>query len=98
MSQSRYGGIAKAPGEDAGPSPPTFENFPHLTVPFHIPDPMHTYLSLAALSMYPVEGFCNAHGNLAPLNSVVNATVETSKWIKENMPHRNKDTFIPAQP
>ncbi|THV03630.1 terpenoid cyclases/Protein prenyltransferase [Dendrothele bispora CBS 962.96] len=54
------------------------------------PDPYHTYLSLAALSMYPPP-FSNANENnnaswiFEPLDPLINAKEETAKWAREKV-------------
>ncbi|KIM43086.1 hypothetical protein M413DRAFT_443899 [Hebeloma cylindrosporum] len=54
------------------------------------PDPYHTYLSLAALSMYPPEasatGTYSASWNFAPLDPLLNAKEETALWIRQHIP------------
>ncbi|KAG6845616.1 hypothetical protein H0H87_006669 [Tephrocybe sp. NHM501043] len=69
--QFKYGGIAKAPGEH--------------------PDPYHTYLSLAALAMYSPAPTMGDHihaesWRFEPLDPLLNAREETSKWAKEHIP------------
>ncbi|KAF9568753.1 terpenoid cyclases/Protein prenyltransferase [Agrocybe pediades] len=71
--QFKYGGIAKAPGEN--------------------PDPYHTYLSLAALSMYqPSEqaaGAYTATWKFQQLDPLLNANEETAAWVRKYIPARN---------
>lgn len=53
-------------------------------------DPYHTYLSLAALSMYPPnlpETDANASSwEFAPLDPLLNAREETTAWIRKYIP------------
>ncbi|KAJ3512226.1 hypothetical protein NLJ89_g3640 [Agrocybe chaxingu] len=54
------------------------------------PDPYHTYLSIAALSMYPPE-LSDSHPNFqswrfASLDPLLNAREETVQWIREHGP------------
>ncbi|KAF9464217.1 terpenoid cyclases/protein prenyltransferase alpha-alpha toroid [Collybia nuda] len=58
--------------------------------PGETPDPYHTYLSLAALAMYP-PGQDVAHNEAAswriePIDPLLNATKETVKWAREHIP------------
>ncbi|KAJ7668352.1 terpenoid cyclases/protein prenyltransferase alpha-alpha toroid [Mycena rosella] len=68
--QFKYGGIAKAPGEN--------------------PDPYHTYLSIAALTMYPPnvpgEGSLSKSWDFETLDPLLNAREETVAWIREHVP------------
>jgi len=54
------------------------------------PDPYHTYLSLAALSMYASEanisGAYSQSWNFAPLDPLLNAREETALWIRQHIP------------
>ncbi|KAF9005545.1 terpenoid cyclases/protein prenyltransferase alpha-alpha toroid [Cyathus striatus] len=52
------------------------------------PDPYHTYLSLAALSMYPVteEDGGDASWNLETLDPLLNAKEETARWARRHIP------------
>ncbi|KAH9480384.1 Geranylgeranyl transferase type-1 subunit beta [Psilocybe cubensis] len=54
------------------------------------PDPYHTYLSLAALSMYPpsVEraGDNIKSWEFQPLDPLLNAREQTALWIREHVP------------
>ncbi|KAJ6591620.1 terpenoid cyclases/protein prenyltransferase alpha-alpha toroid, partial [Mycena vulgaris] len=66
--QFKYGGIAKAPGED--------------------PDPYHTYLSIAALTMYPpnLPDGGSKSWEFERLDPLLNARDETVRWIREHVP------------
>ncbi|KAG5644761.1 hypothetical protein DXG03_007669 [Asterophora parasitica] len=70
--QFKYGGIAKAPGEN--------------------PDPYHTYLSLAALSIYSPASVMNpdnintASWILDPLDPLLNARQDTAQWARRYIP------------
>jgi len=46
------------------------------------PDPMHTYLSLAALSIYP---FSDEMQSLKGVDVAVNATQETAAWARQHL-------------
>ncbi|KAK0185654.1 terpenoid cyclases/protein prenyltransferase alpha-alpha toroid [Armillaria mellea] len=50
------------------------------------PDPYHTYLSLAALSMYPPD--VDSTWAFEPLDPLLNARVETSNWARAHIPAR----------
>lgn len=54
-----------------------------------VPDPYHTYLSLAALSIFPVPendpGF-DATFRLEPLDTLLNANMETARWARRHIP------------
>ncbi|KAK0222201.1 terpenoid cyclases/protein prenyltransferase alpha-alpha toroid [Armillaria fumosa] len=50
------------------------------------PDPYHTYLSLAALSMYPPDA--DSTWAFEPLDPLLNARVETSNWARAHIPAR----------
>ena len=56
-------------------------------------DPYHTYLSLAALSMYqPSEQSAGAHvesWKFQPLDPLLNARQETAAWVRKYIPARN---------
>ncbi|TFK40478.1 terpenoid cyclases/protein prenyltransferase alpha-alpha toroid [Crucibulum laeve] len=52
------------------------------------PDPYHTYLSLAALSMYPPSVANNSTWRFEPLDPLLNAREETSQWAKKYIPAR----------
>ncbi|KAF8158421.1 terpenoid cyclases/protein prenyltransferase alpha-alpha toroid [Crassisporium funariophilum] len=58
--------------------------------PGETPDPYHTYLSLAALSMYPpgLKDTDEAADSwkFAPLDPLLNAKEETSLWIRKHCP------------
>ncbi|KAJ7599868.1 terpenoid cyclases/protein prenyltransferase alpha-alpha toroid [Mycena floridula] len=58
--------------------------------PRNHPDPYHTYLSLAALSMYPptLGQFdpAKASWELQALDPLLNAKEETARWAKEHIP------------
>lgn len=53
-------------------------------------DPYHTYLSLAALSMYPPGpgsiGTGRESWDFEPLDPLLNARKETSLWAREHIP------------
>lgn len=51
--------------------------------PEEYPDPFHSYLALAALSLH--ESRHNASLNLEPLDASWNITVETATWLKDEM-------------
>lgn len=48
-------------------------------------DPYHTYLSLAALAMYPPEG-ADASWRLPKLDPLWNASEETVRWGRQHVP------------
>lgn len=54
------------------------------------PDPYHTYLSLAALSLFPPPGSSVADDTwkMAPLDPYLNATEETVRWVRAHVPKR----------
>jgi len=55
------------------------------------PDPYHTYLSLAAISLYPPDVSDEkiaASWRLSPLDPYINATVETAEWAKQHLPSK----------
>ncbi|KAJ6550530.1 terpenoid cyclases/protein prenyltransferase alpha-alpha toroid [Mycena sp. CBHHK59/15] len=68
--QFKFGGIAKAPGED--------------------PDPYHTYLSVAALTLYPPSepgDRSNVRSwNFEMLDPLLNARDETVGWVRAHAP------------
>lgn len=96
--QFKYGGIAKAPGEHPGKSFPT----PARTPPNDNPpaDPYHTYLSLAALSIYLPSFAVNPTEALGArvaeswyfekLDPLLNAREETAKWARKWIPARRR--------
>jgi len=51
-------------------------------VPGDHPDPMHTYLSLAALSIYPASDEMQL---LKKMDVAINATQETAAWAREHL-------------
>ncbi|KAF8216446.1 terpenoid cyclases/protein prenyltransferase alpha-alpha toroid [Mycena galopus ATCC 62051] len=59
-------------------------------VPDEHPDPYHTYLSIAALALFPPtipdEGPVSKSWELIPLNPLLNGSEETIKWIREHVP------------
>ncbi|KAJ3520479.1 hypothetical protein NMY22_g12738 [Coprinellus aureogranulatus] len=56
------------------------------------PDPYHTYLSLAAISLFPLdldESDSSAETwKLEPLDPLLNAKQSTAKWAREHIPAR----------
>ncbi|KAJ6493585.1 terpenoid cyclases/protein prenyltransferase alpha-alpha toroid [Mycena vitilis] len=59
-------------------------------VPDEDPDPYHTYLSIAAISIYPPnipgESAVAKSWELGPLDPLLNASEETIKWVREHVP------------
>ena len=54
---------------------------------FFFVDPYHTYLSLAALSMYPPESDGDADAWVfEPLDPLLNAREKTASWIRMHCP------------
>ncbi|KAJ3551791.1 hypothetical protein NM688_g4506 [Phlebia brevispora] len=53
------------------------------------PDPYHTYMTLAALSICPVKDADNSW-KLPTLDVALNTTVETAKWIQEHVPEKQR--------
>jgi geranylgeranyl transferase type-1 subunit beta len=86
--QFKYGGIAKAPSENPGIQ--LFSTQSTMYADLNFADPYHTYLSLAALSMYPPEasatGEYSASWNFAPIDPLLNAREETALWIRQHIP------------
>ncbi|CAA7261529.1 unnamed protein product [Cyclocybe aegerita] len=88
--QFKYGGIGKAPGENPGDHFPVINCCSRFIASLWITDPYHTYLSIAALSMYP-PGLSDSHPNFqswrfASLDPLLNAREETVQWIREHVP------------
>ncbi|KAF5315135.1 hypothetical protein D9619_007231 [Psilocybe cf. subviscida] len=58
--------------------------------PGETPDPYHTYMALAAISMYPpqVQGDAATIDSwrFAPLDPLLNATKDTAAWIRNHIP------------
>jgi len=86
--QFKYGGISKAPGEHAGRviAPPLLlihdEN--------HFPDPYHTYLSLAAIAMFPPpESAGGGTWAIEPLDPLINANLPTVQWARDHIPSKS---------
>ncbi|KII91069.1 hypothetical protein PLICRDRAFT_52738 [Plicaturopsis crispa FD-325 SS-3] len=55
------------------------------------PDPYHTYLSCAALSMYPPTGLDGALGKswaFSALDPLINANEDTARWARRHIPGR----------
>ncbi|KAG9315698.1 terpenoid cyclases/protein prenyltransferase alpha-alpha toroid [Chiua virens] len=54
------------------------------------PDPYHTYLSLAAIAMFPPSANDSAEGSwrLQPLDPLLNANEATSSWVRKYIPSR----------
>ncbi|TDL19749.1 terpenoid cyclases/Protein prenyltransferase [Rickenella mellea] len=52
--------------------------------PNEVPDPYHTYLSLAALAMYPPKTE-NLTWSLPRLDPLLNATEETARWARDHL-------------
>ena len=86
--QFKFGGIAKAPGEHAGADfciaflQVLYENFS--------PDPYHTYLSLAAIAMFPPPE--SAEGGtwaIEPLDPLINARLSTAQWARDHIPSKS---------
>ncbi|KAJ6581449.1 terpenoid cyclases/protein prenyltransferase alpha-alpha toroid [Mycena capillaripes] len=59
-------------------------------VPDEDPDPYHTYLSIAALTVYPPnvpgEGAVSKSWEFDTLNPLLNASGETIRWVREHVP------------
>ncbi|KAI0759362.1 terpenoid cyclases/Protein prenyltransferase [Trametes elegans] len=70
--QFKFGGLAKAPGEN--------------------PDPYHTYLSLAILSILPANHGDDESWTLPRLDALVNATEETAAWARQHIPEKSEKT------
>lgn len=51
-------------------------------------DPYHTYLSLAALALFPPPA-ADESWHLPPLDPLWNATLETARWAREHIPARS---------
>ena len=93
--QFKYGGIAKVPGDHPGkPSQFTGVYAQGLPSDRFSPwiDPYHTYLSLAALCMYPPElavSEQNAQSwRFEPLDPLLNAKESTAFWLRQHVPAR----------
>jgi len=58
--------------------------------PENHPDPYHTYMGLAALSIYSLadESDIDASWTLAPLNVLWNTTEATAEWIRKHLSRR----------
>ncbi|KAG2009804.1 geranylgeranyltransferase type I [Coprinopsis cinerea AmutBmut pab1-1] len=61
-------------------------------VPGEHPDPYHTYLSLAAIAMYPPEVDGDVPDSetwkLEPLDPLLNANLSTAAWVRKHVPAR----------
>lgn len=71
----------------------TFDGCVHDGAYFCGADPYHTYLSLAALAIFPVAdepGFDESF-ELARLDPLLNATEETARWAREHIPASRED-------
>lgn len=101
--QYKYGGIAKQPGETAGEHLKASLLFVsarrearrHSLKPF--PDPYHTYLSLASLSLYPPtkawfqrKSLDTSTWSLHPLDPLLNLRVESAKWARRHIPSQRE--------
>jgi len=53
------------------------------------PDPYHTYLSLAAIAMYPPSNAVENSWKLQPLDPLLNANEATSSWARKYIPGRS---------
>jgi geranylgeranyl transferase type-1 subunit beta len=86
--QFKFGGIAKAPGEHAG----VFFVFvyrEHIPINF-FPDPYHTYLSLAAIAMFPPpESEGGGTWAIEPLDPLINAKSSTAQWARAHIPSKS---------
>ncbi|KAH7885200.1 terpenoid cyclases protein prenyltransferase [Phlebopus sp. FC_14] len=52
------------------------------------PDPYHTYLSLAAVALYPLPKFADSDSwQLRPLDPLLNANEDTTRWAREHIPY-----------
>lgn len=80
--QFKFGGIAKAPGERAGKLHTLLVGDIHSLVSV---DPYHTYLSLAALALFPPPR-ADETWQLPPLDPLWNATLDTARWAREHIP------------
>lgn len=60
--------------------------FRHSLTSMDLPDPYHTYLSLASLALLRVrgDGF-DESWTLPRLDPLLNATEETAKWAREHL-------------
>ncbi|EIN12322.1 terpenoid cyclases/Protein prenyltransferase [Punctularia strigosozonata HHB-11173 SS5] len=63
-------------------------------VPGEHPDPYHTYLSLAVISLLPPRAPANAQGwaGLQPLDALLNAKRDTAEWARKHIPA--KPSFV----
>jgi geranylgeranyl transferase type-1 subunit beta len=89
--QFKYGGIAKATGEHPGLSPfLRLRSLSSADILWFCKDPYHTYLSLAALSMYPPHldrmNTNAASWDFEPLDPLLNARGETATWARQYIP------------
>ncbi|KIM78421.1 hypothetical protein PILCRDRAFT_793478 [Piloderma croceum F 1598] len=52
------------------------------------PDPYHTYLSLAAISIHPPgpDTTTSTSWNIKPLDALINTTKETAEWARSHIP------------
>lgn len=87
--QFKFGGVAKAPDGRPG----TRFSIQLLLVVSHLLsiDPYHTYMSLAAASIYPPEN-ADDSWTLPRLDVLWNATEETAAWLKEHVTNRLSPT------
>jgi geranylgeranyl transferase type-1 subunit beta len=82
--QFRFGGIAKAPGEHAGKfleGPPC-----NCVTEKNCSDPYHTYLSLAAIAIFPLSGSGGGTWAIKPLDPLINAELSTAQWARDHIP------------
>ncbi|KIY52428.1 terpenoid cyclases/Protein prenyltransferase [Fistulina hepatica ATCC 64428] len=63
------------------------------------PDPYHTYLSLAALSMYPQTHDGHPSWQFEPLDPLLNAREQTARWAREHIPapDRRSTPLVPSK-
>lgn len=84
--QFKFGGIGKAPGERPG----KILYVVFLYVPYeHLSlDPYHTYLSLAAIAMFPPPESAGNTWVVEPLDPLINARLSTAQWARDHIPSK----------
>jgi geranylgeranyl transferase type-1 subunit beta len=90
--QFKYGGISKAPGESPGKRIQSAHP-DNSDLSYFSSDPYHTYLSLAALSMYsPESEYVPQHARSSwqfePLDPLLNAREQTARWALDHISQR----------
>jgi geranylgeranyl transferase type-1 subunit beta len=54
------------------------------------PDPYHTYLSLAAIAMFPPpESSGGDTWAIEPLDPLINAKLSTAQWARDHIPSKS---------